>query len=106
MDNQNILLGILVLALGSYSLRLAGPYLRQQLTRFPNIEVLSNELGQILLFSLAIATALFEANEFAGFARLMGFIVAAILAYKRVPLLIVILLAASTTALLRLLGVS
>jgi hypothetical protein len=55
---------------------------------------------------LAIATALFEANEFAGFARLMGFIVAAILAYKRVPLLIVILLAASTTALLRLLGVS
>lgn len=106
MDNQNILLGILILALGSYSLRLAGPYLRQHLTRFPDIEVLSNELGQILLFSLAIATAVFEVGEFAGFARLIGFVIAAFLAYKRVPLLIIILLAASATALLRLLGVS
>lgn len=106
MDNQNILMGIFLLAIGSYGLRLAGPYMRQNLVKLPNIDVLSNELGQILLFSLAIAAALFEADEFAGFARLIGFLVAALLAYKKAPFLVIILLAASTTALLRQLGMT
>jgi len=47
----------------------------------------------------------FEANQFAGFARLIGFSVAVILVYKKAPFIMVVLSAAITTALLSLFGV-
>ncbi len=46
--------------------------MRQYLSRFPEFEGLANELSRILLFSLAVTAALFEANQFAGFARVIG----------------------------------
>jgi len=75
------------------------------LSRFPEFEGLANELSRILLFSLAVTAALFEASQFAGFARLMGFLVAVCLVYKKAPFIIIVLSAAITTALLRLFGI-
>jgi|GEM_PF-2917503 len=57
--------------------------MRQFLSRFPEFEGLANELSRILLFSLAVTVALFEASQFAGFARLMEFLVAVCLVYKK-----------------------
>jgi hypothetical protein len=59
-----------------------------------------------LLLSVAVIATLLEGEHFAGFARLAGVGVAAILAWRKVPLIIVILAAAVVTAGLRGLGVS
>lgn len=106
MDNHSLILGIFILVMGSYAFRLSGPYLRQHFPNIAEFESLSNELTLILLFSLAITAALFEAGEFSGIARICSFLLAAYLAYKRVPLLIIVILASTTAALLRLLGMS
>lgn len=106
MDNLTLLQGILILALGSYGLRIAGPYMRQYLVRFSGLENVSTELSSILLFSVAITAAIYEANQFAGLARLFGFLVAAFLTYKKAPFIIIVLSAAITTAFLRQLGIA
>jgi hypothetical protein len=106
MDNLTLLQGILILALGSYGLRIAGPYMRQHLMSFSKLEKIASELSGILLFSVAITAALFEASHFAGFSRLLGFLVAAFLTYKKMPFIIIVLSAAITTAILRALGMS
>ncbi|EAQ64667.1 putative inner membrane protein [Marinomonas sp. MED121] len=106
MDNVEIILGIGLLVVGTYSLRLAGPFMRARFGQLQSYQGLTDELSSILLFSLAIGAALFEAGEFAGYARLLGFLVAAFLAYKRASFLLVILSASITTAGLRLMGVA
>jgi len=52
-----------------------------------------------------VTTTFFEGQHFAGFARILGVGFALLLVWKKVPLLLVICLAAAGTALLRLLGI-
>jgi branched-subunit amino acid transport protein len=58
-----------------------------------------------LLAALAATAALTEAREFAGVARPAGVLVGAVLAWRRAPFIVVVLAAATTAAVLRLLGV-
>lgn len=52
-----------------------------------------------------MTTTFFEGQHFAGFARIFGVGLALLLVWKKVPLLLVICLAAAGTALIRLLGI-
>ncbi|MDG4788907.1 AzlD domain-containing protein [Micromonospora sp. WMMD1102] len=96
---------ILTLALGTYVLRLSGVVLRDRLALPGEVSRLLPMAAAGLLAALAVTAALTEAGAFAGFARPAGVLVGAVLAWRRAPFVAVVVAAAGTAALLRLLGV-
>lgn len=100
------LLSILILAVGTYAFRLAGPLLSQRLQVSARVQGLLS-LSAIALLSALVATAALTANgSFAGWARPAGVAVGALLAWLRLPFVVVVVAAAVTAAGLRMLGVS
>lgn len=99
-----IIAGIAVLATGTYLLRLAGFRLGNRLTLSPPTHALLADAATTLLVAVAAVSTFYEGVGFAGFARPAGVAVAALLAWRRQPLIVVILAAALMTAGLRLLG--
>jgi len=97
---------ILALAAGTYGFRVAGVLLRDRL-QLPEWARLLLPVGAAaLLAALAATAALTEAGGFAGYARPAGVLVGLVLAWRRAPFVLVVVAAAGTTALLRLLGVA
>ncbi|WP_194819010.1 AzlD domain-containing protein [Nocardia sp. XZ_19_385] len=98
--------GIIALALGTYAFRWAGPALRSRI-QFPARAKRLLEVGATVLLAalVAIETLPFTEGHLST-ALPAGVLVAGILAWRRCPLLLVILAAAATTAGLRALGVS
>lgn len=97
---------MLALACGTYAIRLAGPLLHARISFPPRTRQLLETAANVLLLALVATTALTEGHSFAGYARPAGVAVAGVLAWRKVPLPVVILAAAVCTALLRLLHVS
>ena len=96
---------LLVLAAGTYLLRLAGLVLRNRL-RLPARVARYVDLGATALLVALIATAaLLDGGAFAGWSRPAGVAVGALAAWLRAPFVLVVVLAAATTAGLRALGV-
>ena len=95
-----------VLGAGTYLMRFAGAKLGNRLVLSERAGKMLNDAATTLLFSVALATTFFEAEHFAGIARIVGVAVAVLLAWRKVPLIFVILAAAAVTSLLRFLGVS
>lgn len=96
---------LLILAGGTYLMRLAPLLLRERLA-LSDRTVRFVELGAVtLLVALAATGTWFEAGQFAGWARPAGVLVAALAVWRRVPFVLVVILAAGTTAGLRLIGV-
>lgn len=94
-----------VLAVGTYLMRLL-PLLLRGRVEFSDRTLRIVELGAVALLVALVATGTwFEGSEFAGWARPAGVAVAAAAIWRRLPFLLVVLLAAGTTALLRLAGV-
>jgi uncharacterized membrane protein len=100
-----VLAGIVVLAVGTYAFRLAGPLLRTRAEVSERVEALLADAAIVLLVAVLTTTALSQDQQFAGFARVAGVLVAAVLAWRRAPFVVIVLAAAVTTALLRLAGV-
>ncbi|WAS99955.1 AzlD domain-containing protein [Rouxiella chamberiensis] len=100
-----IIAGIALLAAGTYLLRFAGYKLGSRLSLSPAAESLLADAATTLLLAVAAISTFYEGEAFAGFARVTGVGVAAYLAWRRRPLIVVILVAAAVTAGLRLLGV-
>ncbi|GII95945.1 AzlD domain-containing protein [Sinosporangium siamense] len=99
------LLAIAVLAAGTLAFRLAGPLLQDRVTIPEPLRRLLSIAAVVLLIALACTAALTQGYGFAGWARPAGVLVGAVLALRRVPLPAVVIAAAGTTAVLRLLGV-
>jgi branched-subunit amino acid transport protein len=99
------LTALLVLALGTYAFRLAGPLLRDRFELPAPVQRLLTTAAAVLLVALVTTAALTEGQGFAGWARPAGVLVAGVLALRRAPFPVIVLAAAGTTALLRLLGV-
>jgi hypothetical protein len=59
----------------------------------------------VLLVALSATAALTQGHEFAGWARPIGVLVAGVLAWRRAPFVVVIVVAAAVAAGLRLAGV-
>ncbi len=104
-DNQTIMVGIAVLAVGTYIFRLAGPFIGKHFDFSSKSKSLLSESSAVLLFAVAIAATLFEGDAYAGNARVIGILVAGFLAYRKMPFLVIVLSAAAVTSLLRLMGI-
>jgi branched-subunit amino acid transport protein len=105
MDGVELLVGTVVLALGTFAFRFAGPVLRNRVKVSPRAERLMALAAVVLLAALVAVSTLTEGHGFAGFARPAGVLVAGVLAWRKAPFALVVVAAAATTALLRLAGV-
>ncbi|GAC54050.1 AzlD domain-containing protein [Gordonia amicalis] len=97
-------IGIAVLAVGTYLIRLAGPLLRNRLTVSATAEKLMDRAPVVLLVAVALTGAVFAGHDFAGWARPAGVAVGVLTAVLRAPIAVVVILAAATAAGLRALG--
>lgn len=96
---------VLALAAGTYLLRVTGIVLRDRV-RLPGRVQRYVDLGATALLVALVATgALTDGTGFAGWARPAGVAVGALAAWRKVPFVLVVVLAAGTTSALRYLGV-
>ncbi|MPZ80059.1 MAG: AzlD domain-containing protein [Actinophytocola sp.] len=109
---------ILVLAVGTYAFRVAGPLLRARMVRArgggddrgaaalpPRLTELMSTAGTVLLVALIATAALTDGGDFAGVALPAGVLTGGVLAWRRVPFVFVVFVAAAVAAGLRALGV-
>jgi branched-subunit amino acid transport protein len=104
-DTTLLIAGMATLSVGTLAFRLSGPLLRERLTFPPWAEKVLETAAVILLAALVATTALTQGHGFSGPARPVGVLVGGILAWRKAPFLVVVIAAAATTAILRLLGV-
>ena len=95
---------ILVLAGGTYALKSAGPLLLGERPLPPRLARLVTLLPPALLAALICVQALAVPDSLRPGARLAGVIVAAVLAWRRAPFLVVVVAGCGATALVRALG--
>ena len=96
---------LLVLAAGTYALRLAGLVLRERLHLPARVERYVDLGATALLVALVTVSTLLDGDAFAGWARPIGVLVGGLAAWRRAPFVVVVALAAGTAAGLRALGV-
>lgn len=107
MENMTVfILGIAILSAGTYLMRLGGAKLGNRLALSERSQALLSDAATVLLFSVALATTFYEEDHFAGMARVLGVGFAVFLAWRKMPLIVVIVAAAVVTALLRLAGIN
>ncbi|AUS77609.1 AzlD domain-containing protein [Actinoalloteichus sp. AHMU CJ021] len=95
---------IVLLAVGTYAFRVAGPLLRDRVRLSEAARRGLAVAATTLLTALMATAALTEGPGFAGWARPIGVAVGGLLAWRRAPFVVVVLAAAGTAAGLRLLG--
>ncbi|MEU5696535.1 AzlD domain-containing protein [Actinosynnema sp. NPDC020468] len=98
------LAAVLVLAVGTYAFRLAGPLLRDRLSLPPRVRELLSTSATVLLVALVATSSLMKGQHLAGWALPLGVLVGGLAAWRKAPFVLVVVLAAATTAGLRLLG--
>lgn len=98
------LAAVVVLAVGTYGFRLAGPLLQGRVDIPERVRELLTTGATVLLVALLATGALTAGHEFAGWARPAGVLVGGVLAWRRAPFAVVVVGAAAVTALLRLAG--
>jgi branched-subunit amino acid transport protein len=105
MNTPLVLTGIAILAVGTFSLRLAGPALRSRYEIPERAQQLLAVAAVVLLTALVATSALTEGHGPAGIARPAGVLVGGVLAWRKAPFILVVVAAAAVAAGLRLLGV-
>lgn len=105
MSGWQFACAVALLAGGTYAIRLAGVALRARNSVSPMVEALLERSTMVLLIAVGLTSTLFEGTDFAGPARPIGVAVGAVAAWLRAPLVVVIVAAAASTALLRVVGV-
>ncbi|MFF8884145.1 AzlD domain-containing protein [Streptomyces flaveolus] len=96
---------VLVLAAGTYAFRLAGPVLHGRVELPARVQELLTVGATVLLVALLATGALTEGQGFAGWARPAGVLFGGILAWRKAPFVVVVVGAATASALLRLAGI-
>lgn len=96
---------VLALGAGTYLLRLAGLVLRNRVTVPARVERYFDLGATAMLVALVATAALTDADGFAGWARAAGVAVGGLAAWRKAPFVLVVVLAAATTAGLRYVGV-
>ena len=105
-DITLFIVGMAILSAGTYLMRLGGAKLGSRLALSERSQALLSDAATVLLFSVALATTFYEGEHFAGMARVLGVGFAVFLAWRKMPLIVVIISAAVVTAMLRLAGLS
>jgi branched chain amino acid efflux pump len=104
MSGVTVLIVVAVLAAGTYALRLGGVLLRDRVALPATAARLLPLAAVALLAALAATAALTQMGTFAGVARPVGVLAGAIAAWRRLPFIAVVAIAAAVAAGLRLLG--
>jgi branched-subunit amino acid transport protein len=104
-DQLAVAAAALALAGGTFAFRLAGPLLRARITVPPAAQDLLEAAAVVLLAALVTTSALTSGHHLAGLARPLGVLAGGTAAWRKAPFFLVVLIAAGTTALLRLLPV-
>jgi branched-subunit amino acid transport protein len=97
---------VLILAAGTFAIRLAGPLLRDRVTLPEKVNKLMTASATVLLLALVAVSALTNGKQFGGWALAIGVVAGGLAAWRKLPFVAVIVLAAATTAGLRLAGVA
>lgn len=98
------MVAVLLLAAGTYSLRVLGPALRRR--GLPErAEELMSTGATVLLVALIATASVMDGQRFAGVALPVGVLLGGVLAWRKAPFIVVVVAAAACTAGLRLLGV-
>jgi branched-subunit amino acid transport protein len=97
---------VLILAAGTFAIRFAGPLLRDRITLPDRVRELMSASATVLLFALVAISALTNGKQFGGWALATGVVAGGLAAWRKLPFVVVIVLAAATTAGLRLAGVA
>ncbi|GIH18736.1 AzlD domain-containing protein [Rugosimonospora africana] len=97
---------ILLLAAGTYGFRLGGALLRERVVLPAPVARLLPLAAVALLAALVATSALTEGHGFVGVARPAGVLAGAVAAWRRLPFILVVVIAAGTAALLRFAGVN
>jgi branched-subunit amino acid transport protein len=97
---------VLILAVGTYAFRVAGPLLRERVELPERVKMLMSTAAVVLLVALVATAALMDGRHFAGVALPAGVLVGGVLAWRKAPFVIVVIAAAACTAGLRLVGVT
>ena len=100
---------IVGLTLGTLAFRLAGPVVGSRLQLSSRVERLSTIAATIMLAALVVTATLSGESETIGapsVARILGVGIAVLLAWRRQPLVIVVIAAAGATAGLRFIGIA
>ncbi len=106
MNNTPLVVtAIAILAVGTFSLRFAGPALRSRFEVPERTQQFLAASAIVLLTALIATSALMDGHGPAGVARPAGVLVGGILAWRKAPFVLVVVAAAATEAGLRLLGV-
>jgi branched-subunit amino acid transport protein len=98
---MTIWMAVLALAAGTYLLRVSGLLLADRLQLSPDVRRLFNYAAVALLMALVVTAAIFDGNRLAGWERPAGVAAGGIAAWYRLPFVIVVVLAAGVTAVLR-----
>ncbi|MGG7104127.1 AzlD domain-containing protein [Rhodococcus sp. 24CO] len=106
MSTVSVSFAIIVFACGTYTLRVSGVLLRARVALSARATASLDRSIVCLLVTVALTSMLFDGNDFGGIARVIGVSVAAIAAWFKAPLVAVVIVAASVTALLRLSGIA
>lgn len=94
---------LVVMTLGTYALKSAGPLLLGARRLPPGVQVLVDLLPAALLAALAVVSTVGDGSRLVLDARLAGLIVAGVALWRRAPFVVVIVLASLATAGARLL---
>ncbi|MEU4196263.1 AzlD domain-containing protein [Kribbella sp. NPDC026611] len=105
MNTPVLLVAIGILALGTFSLRFAGPALRSRVEIPERVQQVLAVAAVVLLAALVATSALTAGHGPAGIARPAGVLVGGVLAWRKAPFVLVVVAAAATAAVLRVLGV-
>ncbi|RJQ75734.1 AzlD domain-containing protein [Pseudonocardiaceae bacterium YIM PH 21723] len=98
---------VLALAGGTFAIRAVGPQIRDRVRLSERATVLMAIAATTLLFALTITATVYKGvGDFAGWSRIIAVVFAGFLAWRKVPFALVVIAAAATAALLRLLGLS
>lgn len=104
-DTPLLIGGLSMLAAGTFAFRLSGQVLRSRIKVPASVSKLLEVAAVVLLAALVAVTALTSGHGFGGYARAIGVLVGGMLAWRKAPFIVVVLAAAATTAVARLLGV-
>lgn len=104
MESPLLVPAMLTMAVGTYLFRWAGPALRNRV-RFPPRAARLLEIAAVILLAALVATTALPFGDDFGWALPAGVAVGGVLAWRKCPLLVVIVAAAATTAVLRAVGV-
>jgi branched-subunit amino acid transport protein len=96
-------IAVLVMAAGTYAFRVAGPLLRERIEVPERIRELLSTAALVLLVALVATASLMSGRHLAGVALPVGVLAGGVLAWRKAPFIVVVIVAAGCTAGLRLL---